>query len=51
MSQAKNGGMGAVIGLGASMIAKVIKGSGLTREVAELFKTVFAGCLSGVSGG
>jgi malonyl CoA-acyl carrier protein transacylase len=29
MSQAKNGGMGAVIGLGATMIAKVIKESGL----------------------
>jgi malonyl CoA-acyl carrier protein transacylase len=30
MSQAKNGGMGAVIGLGASIIAKVIKENGLT---------------------
>jgi malonyl CoA-acyl carrier protein transacylase len=30
MSQARNGAMGAVIGLGASVIAKVIKESGLT---------------------
>jgi len=30
MSQAKNGGMGAVIGLGASMIAKVIQENGLS---------------------
>lgn len=36
MSQAKNGGMGAVIGLGASMIAKVIKENGLaTIDVAN----------------
>jgi malonyl CoA-acyl carrier protein transacylase len=31
MSQAKNGGMGAVIGLGALMIAKVIRESGLAN--------------------
>jgi malonyl CoA-acyl carrier protein transacylase len=31
MSQAKNGGMGAVIGLDAGMIAKVIKETGLAR--------------------
>jgi malonyl CoA-acyl carrier protein transacylase len=37
MARAKNGGMGAVIGLGASKIAQVLKGNGLTSiDIANL---------------
>src|SRR5438128_12613700 len=47
MSRARNGGMGAVIGLGASVIAKVIKESGLaTLDVANFnspLQTVISG--------
>jgi malonyl CoA-acyl carrier protein transacylase len=53
MSQAKNGGMGAVIGLGATMIDKVIKDSGLTNiDVANFnspSQTVVSGSLDDIN--
>lgn len=47
MSQAKNGGMGAVIGLGASMIAKVIKEHGLASIDVANFNSPSQTVLSG----
>ena len=47
MSQAKNGGMGAVIGLGAGVIAKVIKDSGLTSIDVANFNSPSQTVISG----
>lgn len=47
MSQARNGGMGAVIGLGASTIASVLKDSGLTTIDIANFNSPSQTVLSG----
>ena len=47
MSQAKNGGMGAVIGLGASLIDKVIKDNGLGSLDVANFKSPSQTVVSG----
>ena len=47
MSQAKHGGMGAVIGLGAGVIAKVIKDSGLTSIDVANFNSPSQTVISG----
>jgi malonyl CoA-acyl carrier protein transacylase len=47
MSQAKNGGMGAVVGLGAGMIAKVIKENGLASIDVANFNTPLQTVVSG----
>jgi malonyl CoA-acyl carrier protein transacylase len=47
MSQAKNGGMGAVIGLGASTIEKVIKENGLANLDVANFNTPSQTVISG----
>jgi malonyl CoA-acyl carrier protein transacylase len=47
MSQARNGGMGAVIGLGASTIAKVIEENGLSSIDVANFNTPLQTAVSG----
>jgi malonyl CoA-acyl carrier protein transacylase len=47
MSQAKNGGMGAVIGLAAETVAKVVQGNGLARLDVANFNTPLQTVISG----